>query len=594
MTTPTTTRRALAFVALALTVGCSAGGDEVSDAFDNNGYYGGVESNNQSPPVIPPTAPEETEDAYDFSQPVVLGDTIYVANESIDAVVAIDALSLSLTTLPVGFRPTDIEGPERPTEDSRVFVLNEGSDSVSILSPSGAATEEVAIAPGANRLVANPQSDAAIAWFDASADDIDEVGDLSSVTLIRGARAYRIAVGFRVSRVQWTEQGDHALVLSDDGVSTLDVAAIDADQIARPVPLFEDARAGLRAEDREVILDPRGRWAIARTLSMPTLTMTDLTTGQIDTVQLPALATDIDWVHAEGDALSVLVMMRSSRQLLQMSVPEGVRAAAMAIGAAPPPVDLDMGSAPDMSDAPDMADASDMGVGDDAGVADMGADPLEALDGVQIVSLREDVWLGAASVAPDGRRALLYTTVDEGIQIVTLYDLETHTLRPLTLEKGVRAVVAQPSGEHFVVFHDRAEAPDASGPVLDPNDPKYLAQRWGISIVDAEREVASLYLTESEPRAASWWEATDQTVDHLYVIFEPSARAEHDLLDVNLATLAATPLRLQSEPLTLGAVPQLDRVFVDQRHPLGRMTLVEVATGALHTITGYQLNAQID
>jgi hypothetical protein len=52
-------------------------------------------------------------------------------------------------------------------------------------------------------------------------------------------------------------------------------------------------------------------------------------------------------------------------------------------------------------------------------------------------------------------------------------------------------------------------------------------------------------------------------------------------------------LPLGSPPAAVGVVPGAHQAFVAQRHPLGRMSFVALATGGVRTVTGFDLNSQI-
>jgi hypothetical protein len=50
---------------------------------------------------------------------------------------------------------------------------------------------------------------------------------------------------------------------------------------------------------------------------------------------------------------------------------------------------------------------------------------------------------------------------------------------------------------------------------------------------------------------------------------------------------------LGSPPSAVGIVPVAGQAFIAQRHPLGRMSFVALTTGAVRTVTGFDLNSQI-
>jgi hypothetical protein len=43
----------------------------------------------------------------------------------------------------------------------------------------------------------------------------------------------------------------------------------------------------------------------------------------------------------------------------------------------------------------------------------------------------------------------------------------------------------------------------------------------------------------------------------------------------------------------VGTIPATQRAFVGQDHPEGRITFIDEATGALQSVTGFELNSRI-
>ena len=401
-------------------------------------------------------------------------------------------------------------------------------------------------------------------------------GDLSSVTLIRQGQAHEVAVGFNVREVFWDDAGARAMVISDDGVSVLEAAAIDEDQAAPPVAALPPRMAPLDPRDLEVRVDASGEYVIARLATFAGVVLTELATGERHVVYLGEVPTDIDL--AEREELEVLVMLRQARVMVRATVPEGLIHAAAAtappeqsmamdmgsrgadmgagptgdMGAAPADMGamlemgsadmsaaLEMGSA-DMSAAPEMGSA-DMGSTDMAAASDMAAPPegfeLDA-EGVIVEPLLEDIQLGAAAVSGDGTQAMLYTTIGE-VRRVILYDLRDQDRRVVALEKGVLGILPGELGATFLVFHTRVEgAPpqDAS-----PSDPAFVARSWGLSVVDVATGAARLVLTELEPRRATLWRAEGAT-PRAYVIFaQPRTRALEARLTVTCCAWTCRP-----------------------------------------------------
>jgi hypothetical protein len=51
--------------------------------------------------------------------------------------------------------------------------------------------------------------------------------------------------------------------------------------------------------------------------------------------------------------------------------------------------------------------------------------------------------------------------------------------------------------------------------------------------------------------------------------------------------------QLGSPPSAVGILPGAGQAFVAQRHPLGRVSFLDVVTDAVRTVTGFDLNSQI-
>ena len=72
-----------------------------------------------------------------------------------------------------------------------------------------------------------------------------------------------------------------------------------------------------------------------------------------------------------------------------------------------------------------------------------------------------------------------------------------------------------------------------------------------------------------------------------------AAGAPRALQVVTARTGIVRTLALGSPPAAVGVVPGAHQAFVAQRHPLGRLSSVALATGAVRTVTGFDLNSQI-
>ncbi len=600
-------------------------GDESldSEAPDNNrtGFNNGAGNNADEPGGNNDHIPEQEED-FEFSAPAVVDDRVYVANETLNSVAVIDSRNLSISNRLVGFRPTEIAGPDtertEPDSDARVMVLNEGSRSVSILATDSDKVVNVPVMARANSLAVDPAGRTALAWYDpAEAKANDPAGDLSSVSVVIGDTSHEVSVGFHVRSVHFDDAASRALVLSDDGISQIDLEELGGDVIAPPTPVVPEEYETSRPEDLEVLVSADGEWAITRSASFAGAVLLDIDTGEHHFLPLPEIPTDIDLIEGdEADELRVLIMLRGQSKAVVASIPAGFSAAADAMSGDPQTqLSLDAGYDAGSDAGSDAGFDAGADTGSDAGSdagsdtgSDAGSDarsdadesdsPVQlptGIDGFEVFDVEVDA-MGAASVARDGQTALLYSTIGDEKRAV-LFEIATGDQETLAFEKGVRGALSDRNGQTFLVFHSKVDGPIP--PDATPADPEYIARSWGVSVVDIASGANRLVLTKHKPGPATLW-APDDGDPKVFLIYEAPENttdiepSQRDVLTINLRSFRTDSFRVPSLPEGLGPVRDAGRIYVSQRHPQGRMTFIDAETGARQTITGYQLNAGID
>ncbi len=287
---------------------CGASSDE-SAKNNNTGANNGASFNNASTTNTTSTNGQtagtanqttfipEVEEEYEFSAPAVVGSRVFVANETLNSVAVIESGTLEIKTIPVGFRPTEIVGPT--TADGNVWVLNEGSHSVSLVNPASLKTQTFPSLRDANSIRTNSDASWAFVWFDL--DNIEGTVspqvDLASVSAFSKDGQYRLATGFNVRDIQFTEDDKYVLIFTDDGVSKLELSTLSGDAIVPPIAILD-----ADPDDLEILVDPTGTWAIGRADTFQGLVLVNLDTSESVRLDLPEIPTDIDWI-AGGDIL---------------------------------------------------------------------------------------------------------------------------------------------------------------------------------------------------------------------------------------------------------------------------------------------------
>ncbi|MDP3273829.1 MAG: hypothetical protein Q8Q09_01450 [Deltaproteobacteria bacterium] len=536
--------------------------------------------------------PPETEERRSFLEPRAGGRYVYVSNPARDTVAVIDSTTLAIESVEVGRRPSALLTVEGRDE---AIVLNTGSNTASILRTSAGRTvvSQVPSFQGANAIAVAPDGAHAVIYLDSELDGAGSSGgsfqDIVVLTLAPGMdRAVRLTVGFRPVNVLFARDGSAAFIVTEDGISILRFAEITGPSIVPNVSLSdvrvgegpEDSDAGTDAgdvdasdatplgdasedaddaapfeagtvdvptpRDTSVIVDgslvdpretptdvsvtPDGRYAIARNEGSRILRLIDLRTRTISRIDAGGDVTDLD---LSADGTFAVAVLREQSRVLRVPVPGGF-----------------------------MAPAS-----------------------VRRTDLRGEVF-GSVSLAPDGRRALLFTTALDARRILVMDLVGADGTIALTVRKTVRAVAYAPDSRTALVLHRVATG--------DPNERGISLQTMidrtpGYSMLEPSARFVKLQLTRADLGPF----AIVPGGTHAFLLQRADARAIADVDRVDLRSFVVTTTSLGSPPSSVGAVPAARRVFVGQQHPEGRISFIDWESGELQSVTGFELNARV-
>lgn len=521
--------------ASAATWGLACGDDASSGAASSDFDQGPGDFNNSTPSNNNVFVPEP-EARLSFQRPQPSQRFVFVASPELDSVAKINALTLEITSVEVGDRPTLVR--TSPSTDTAV-VLNEGSDEVSVVH-AGLERDEVVHLPvraGFNNLVLSPDGAWALAWLDPTLASNDAaLGSFQDVNLIRtedGEEAvFNVAVGFRVLDIRFDETSEHAFVLTEDGVSVLELARIDRDTSAPPRAVSDDPLADAEADDREIEITQDGAFALVRSSVLEGLNLVALQgPSQIRFLPLPGIPTDVDLYPDSQRAVTVI---RGQRQL---------------------------------------------------GVVDLAALLRGDEDAARLIEI-PDGPVGQAVVDTDADRAFLYSVAEQDSRVVRV-DLDTEQQQVWELRKPITGVQIAPSGRRAVVFHGSG----ASGDLTEAAD-QLVASRVGYTILDLRSGFAKLQTTDSLVLEHAF------SVDGawIYMILANGTYGPRIVERANLDTFRVDRYTLASPPLHIGALPgeATYDFYVAQDHPSGRMTFFAITDEASKTVTGFELNAQIE
>ena len=189
----------------------------------------------------------------------------------------------------------------------------------------------------------------------------------------------------------------------------------------------------------------------------------------------------------------------------------------------------------------------------------------------------EGTIVGSVSFAGASPIGILYTNALPS-EVITVFDsaAEPPVPRSILLHAAVEAVFPTPEGEHAVVLHhDLAQG--SSYPAALSVVP--LAADLPSKIVGLDAPPISVAVAPDGAHALV------ATGDEQHPIF--------GLTVAHLPSLQIDSHELASQPIAAGIVAGANQGYVAQKHPDGRITFVNFETGAVRTLTGFELASQV-
>lgn len=492
---------------------------------------------------VPPPPPEVE---YELSAPASSLRYVYVAMTELDALAKIDGSTLAVSSLAVGERPEIVA--TAPGSDTAV-VLDSINGTATIVRPADGMDEKItfAILPHMNELVVDPTGRYAVAYFDLNKaiaeaggiDFVDDIGSFQDVTvlsLIPGQLgAVDLTVGFRPREVEFDELGQYAYVITEDGISAIDLATAtqNGPSIVPPLPVTSDPLSD--PETVEVDVVSTGEYAIVRealTTDLRVMQLLGASAGDFWLIPLPEEPSDVD---LSPDGTRAYALLREARSLAIIDIPG------------------------------------------------------DALDptGVEIVGLgAADV--GSLVLSGDGTRGLIFTNAFDSEQITTI-DLVSpgYPYTSWSLEKSLRTVAFNPAGDKAILFHAKEFGDPEDATTFD----EFIDRSHGYSMFDFSTGFAKLQITPVLAGGVAF--APNAPMAYLTLDGGDEEGAVAELQTIELDTGVVRSLELGSPPDAVGVLPGADMAFVSQRHPLGRISFIDITTGDTRTITGFDLNSQI-
>jgi hypothetical protein len=475
----------------------------------------------------PVTAPEQ-EQENTFRVPVVTGQLIWAANPVSGRVALVDAVTHQVQTLPAGLQPTYLAAVPG-TSSNRALVLNSGSTDATLFrqAEGGALAQlQIPVHQNANSWAISGDGRWAIAWSDASEfQRLDPTEGLQDVSVLDLSADKPVPARFSV--------GYRPVKLQIDASGSR-VYAVTHDGIS----VIELGAAPRLADDISIL---SAADAISDEAGEPVLEDVPITRdGRFAVVRF-----------AGAPRLEVLDLQQRTSQLLEL---------------------------PSEASDVDLAGDGERAVAvlrQSAQVAVF--DPAVAITDPAQVVLRSfsGETLGSVALPEQGDTALLFTnaTDSDRLAILDLANAGSASPRVVSLKAPVRAVFPTPEGSYAVALLDTEAGSERAGafsvvPVGDALPPK-------IQGTDAPPYRVSLAQTPSGLRGL--------------VTTRDDAHGIHAAYLVRMPSLQVDRIDLSSPPIAVGVLPDLGVGYVAQQHPEGRITFINLETGAPETLTGFEL-----
>ena len=118
---------------------------------------------------------------------------------------------------------------------------------------------------------------------------------------------------------------------------------------------------------------------------------------------------------------------------------------------------------------------------------------------------------------------------------------------------------------------------------------RLVAQAPAYSVIHIESGYARLMPARARVTSSAFWIPEDASDPFAFIIFDDEASVDR----VNLRDLSVERRYLGSLAVDVGQVATRGMVWINQEHPLGRLSFWNLVTHELLTLTGFELNRRV-
>lgn len=479
---------------------------------------------------------------------------VFVPNSSEESntVARIDGRNFSVRPVRVGQEPTSVRAASVDGVGDVAYVLCEGSAAVAVIRPSADedGEDDVSLLPvpkEVNSLRLSPDGRHLLAYIDPDKplDADDGTASLQTLALVRLGdtpeedEVFQLSVTRLITDIEFTEDGSEAFIVGREGINQLDLPSIDRDRFIAPLGL-ELSDDAFPPTDLEVEVAADGSYLVARSSAFAGIALhrpaRDNEEEATRSIELDAIPTDIDLFTRADGSPALIATLRDAGKIAVFDV--------------------------------------------DAALA---GEPVE--DAVEVTEV-DSVSAGLAQLTPDQSRILLYTTLVQRPRL-GVYDVDSGDVSSYLLRNRIRSVALAEDSSTAVVVHAKRE-----GELPTDADPlTFFQYNHGLTLFDFETQYLRPVTLQAEPLDLVITTNSEGT-PLLYVMLESEDARKEGVVRIDLSSYRTDFVNLARKPQQIGRVA--DKIFINQRSDEGRITFIDIDTGAKRTISGYELNAGID
>ncbi len=201
----------------------------------------------------------------------------------------------------------------------------------------------------------------------------------------------------------------------------------------------------------------------------------------------------------------------------------------------------------------------------------------------EVLDLPPTETIGSLAMAPEGNAAILFTTASLTDRVTT-WNRATDEMVIHRLEKPVEQVIMAPDGDSALIVHTLEDSPGEN----DVYTPEELIT---VITIGGGQFIPNAVLLEDELMAVSNF---DDGVKAVFMMDE-----NRNVGIVDYPSRLVDDVMVPSYPVHVGVMPEgpalpVPVAWVSQDHPLGRISFLDPETLAVQTVTGFELNSEIE